>query len=201
MILQRVFHRLFGPDVIVAELFAPGTGDEESATGVLKTANGYEAFALFASPSVWKTEYRRFTRGTDEHCVDDAGRTIPCAAEPRSRKAATRYRDIKVITKSRVLSANVALRLERVWQQRVREALRQPTFSDYENTIGGLEHYYSARSGMRNWVTILGQNSDENTAPGRMAALARELRGFALGAVSETALTKTLITVERNRIR
>lgn len=196
VILQRVFHRIYGRDVVVAELFAPGDGNKESATGVLKMAKGYEAFALFASPSVWKTEYRRFLQGTEEHCVDDAGRTIPCPAKTRSKSAVTSYRDIRVIMKRRVLSADIAGRLEGVWQQRVQEALHRPTFSDYENTIGGLEHYYSVRSRNHNWATILGQNSDENTDPGRMAALARALRGYVLGVVSETELTKTLITVE-----
>lgn len=196
VILQRVFHRLYDPDVIVAELFAPGS-NEESATGVLKTAKGYAAFALFSSPSVWNTEYKRFLKGTEEHCVDDAGRTIPCPAEPRSKGAPKSYRDIKVIMKRRNLSAALAGRLAAVWQQKIRETLHRPRFSDYENFIGGLQHYYSVRLGNHNWVTILGQNSDENTDAGRMAALARALRGYALGVVSEGELTKVLITVER----
>jgi hypothetical protein len=197
VILQRVFHRLYGPDVVVAELFAPGTGNEESAAGVLKTANGYEAFALFSSPSVWKTEYRRFLQGTEEHCVDDAGKTIPCPGETRSKNAATSYRDINVIMKRRVLPVTVAGRLAGVWRQRVREAFHRPVFSDYENVIGGLKHYYSVQLRNHGWVTILGQTSDEETDAGRMAFLAKALRGYALGVVSETALTKVLIKVER----
>jgi hypothetical protein len=196
VILQRVFHRIYDPDVVVSELFAPGTGDEESATGVLKTGKGYEAFALFASPSVWETEYPRFLQGTEEHCVDDAGKTIPCPTQSRSKSAPRSYRGIKAIMKRRVLPADVAGRIERIWQQRVLEGLHQPTFSDYENLTGGLKHYYSVRSRNRNWVTVLGQNSDEKTDPGRMAALARELRGYAIGVVSGVELTKTLITVE-----
>jgi hypothetical protein len=197
VILQRVFHRIYDPDVVVSGLFAPGTGNEESAAGVLKTAKGYEALALFASPSVWKTEYRRFLQGTEEHCVDDAGKTIPCPAQTRSKNAPTSYRDIKVIMKRRALSADVAGRIERIWQHRVLEGFHQPTFSDHENMIGGFKHYYSVRLRNHNWVTVLGQNSDEKTDPGRMAALARELRGYAIGVVSEAGLRKILITVER----
>jgi hypothetical protein len=200
VILQKVFHRTYGPDVVVSELFAPGTGNEESGTGVLKAAKGYEAFALFASPSVWQTEYRRLLQGTEEHCVDDAGRTIPCPEPTQSKSAARSYRDIKVIMKRRVLSADIADRIERVWQEHVRKALPRPTFSDYENLISDFKHYYSVRSRNNNWVTILGQNSDENTEPGRMAALARELRGYALGVVSETELTKILVMAERTAV-
>jgi hypothetical protein len=196
VILQRVFHRIYGPDIIVAELFAPG-GNEESATGVLKTAKGYEAFALFSSPSVWQTEYRRFLKGIEEHCVDDAGKTIPCPPEPRSETALGSYRDIKVNSRKRVLSAAIAGRLAGVWHQKVREALHRPAFSDYENFKGGLQHYYSIRLGSHNWVTILGQNSDDDTDAGRIAALAKALRGYALGVVSEGELTKILLTIER----
>lgn len=197
VILRKVFHRIYGPDVVMAELFAPGTGKEESATGVLKTAKGYEAFALFSSPSVWQTEYRRLLRGTEERCVDDSGKTIPCPPEPRSKSAVTSYRDINVIVKRRVLSAAVADRLVGVWQQKVREALHRPGFSDYENMIGGFQHYYSARLRNHNWVTILGQPTAEDTDAGRMAALANALRGYALGVVSETSLTRMLITAEK----
>jgi hypothetical protein len=198
VILQRVFHRIRGPDIVVSELFAPGTGNEESATGVLKTAKGYEAFALFASPSVWETEYRRFLQGTEGHCVDDAGKTIPCPTQTRSKSAPRSYRGIKAIMKRRVLPPDLAGRIERIWQQRVFEGLHQPPFSDHENILGDFKHYYSVRSRNHNWVTVLGQNSDENTDPGRMAALARELRGYAIGVVSRIGLTKTLITVERS---
>jgi hypothetical protein len=196
IILQRVFHRVHDPDVVVSELFS-GTGDEESATGVLKTIKGHEASVLFASPSVWKTEYERLLQGTKEHCVDDAGKTIPCPSPTRSKSAPTSYRDIKVMMKRRVLSTDIAARIEGVWQERVRDALHRPTFSDYENLRSDFQHYYSVRSRNNNWVTILGQNSDENTDPGRMAALARALRGYALGVVSEAELKKSLLSVER----
>lgn len=197
VIVQKVVHRIYDSDVVVSELFT-GTGDEESATGVLKTAKGYEAFALFASPSVWQTEYSRFLQGTKEHCVDDAGKTIPCPSPARSKSTRRSYHDIKAIIKTRFLSAEVAGRIEGVWQRRVLEALRHPTFSKYENIIGGFEHYYSVRSKNHNWVTVLGQDSDENTDPGRMAALARALRGYALGVVSEIGLKKDLARAERN---
>jgi hypothetical protein len=128
VIVQKVFHRNCDSDVGVSELFT-GTGDEESATGVLTTGKGNEAFALFASPSVWQTEYSRFLRGTKEHCVDDAGKTIPCPSPVRSKSTPRSYHDIKAIIKTRFLSPEVAGRIERVWQRRVREALRHPTFS------------------------------------------------------------------------
>lgn len=200
VILQKVFHRIYGPDVTLAELFAPGTGAAESAAGVLTTVKGYEAFALFSSPSVWQTEYRRFLRGTEEHCVDDAGESIPCPGESRSKGAVKSYGDIKVIMKRRVLSAAVAGRLAGVWKQRVRKALQQPAFSEYENFRGGLKHYYSMRLRDGNWVTILGQSYDENSEAGRMAALARELRGYALGVVSEAELTRVLTRVEKTPV-
>lgn len=195
--VQKVFHRVYDPDCVFSELFT-GTGDEESATGVLTTGKGNEAFALFASPSVWETEYSRFLQGTKEHCVDDAGKTIPCPSPARSKSTRRSYHDIKAIIKIRFLSAEVAGRIERVWQRRVLEALRHPTFSKYENITGGFHHYYSVRSKNHDWVTVLGQDTDENSDPGRMAALARALRGYALGVVSEIGLKKSLTMVDRS---
>lgn len=197
VILRRVFHRLYDSDVVVAELFAVGSGDGESAVGVLRTAKGYRAFALFSCPGVWKTELPRFLRGMKETCVDDAGNEIQCPSESRPKAAPRNYHGIKVIMKTRLLSNDLAARIESAWQQRVREALRLPALTDDERGfVGGFKHYYSVRSSGHDWSTVLGQTGGENTDTERMATLANALRGYALGTDSEKAIRTALQPLE-----
>ena len=200
LILRRVFHRLYASDVVVAELFAVGSGDEESAGGVLKTAKGFTAFALFSSPSVWKTELPRLLRGIKEICVDDDGKEIQCPPETRPKTAPRGYHDIKVIMKTRPLSSDLAARIERVWQQRVRDALRLPALTDGERGfVGGFEHYYSVRSSGHDWSAVLGQTGGENTETEQMARLASSLKGYAAGTDSENALRAALKPLEKGK--
>lgn len=197
VILRRVFHRLYDSDVVVAELFAVGSGDGENGGGVLRTAKGYRAFALFSSPGVWKTELPRFLRGMKETCVNDAGNEIPCPPESRPKAAPRGYDGIKVTMKTRSLSDDLAARIENVWQRKVREALRLPALTDDERGfIGGFEHYYSVRSSGHSWSTVLGQTGGENTDTERMAALANAVKGYALGTDSEKALRTALKQLE-----
>lgn len=199
VILRKVFHRLYASDVIVAELFAVGSGDEENAGGVLKTAKGFTAFVLFSSPGVWDTELPRFLRGTKETCVDDDGKEIPCP-ETRPKTAPRSYHDIKVMMKTRPLTSDLAARIERVWQQRVREALRLPALTDAERGfVGGFKHYYSVRSTGHGWLTVLGQTGGENTDTEQMARLASSLKGYAGGNDSENALRTALMPLEKGK--
>jgi hypothetical protein len=197
VILRRVFHRLYDNDIVVAELFAVGSGDGESAAGVLKTAKGYRAFALFSSPGVWKTELPRFLRGMKDICVDDAGKEIQCPPESRPKTAPREYHRIKIIMKTRLLSTDLAARIESVWQQRVREALRLPALTDDERGfVGGFKRYYSVRLNGRDWSTVLGQTGGENTDTEGMATLANALTGYALGTDSEKTLRTALRPLE-----
>lgn len=193
VILRRVFHRLYDGDVVVAELFAVGSGDVENATGVLKTAKGYRVLALFSGPSVWNI----FEQGFEEHCIDETGKVIPCGPKARPKGAPRSYRDVKVVMKTRRLSNDLAARIVRVWQQRVREALRRPVLTDEERGyIGGSKHYYSVRLSGGNWSTVLGQTGGENTDTERMATLADAMRGYATGEDSENAITTALKPLE-----
>jgi hypothetical protein len=196
LILRRVFHRLYDADVVAAELFAVGGGSKESAVGVLKSNNGPQAFALFASASVWETDLPRLMRGITESCVDDAGKEIQCPPQNRP-KTGPEGKEIKVTMKTRSLPADLATRIQLVWKSKVNGALRLPPMTDKERGfVGGFTHYYSIRSSSHGWSTVLGQTGGEGTDTERMAALANVLKGYAGGRESEDALRKALAPLE-----
>jgi hypothetical protein len=84
VILRKVFKRIYGKDVVLSVLCVPSFVPEEAA-GILKTSQGYEAFALTPSSSTWSTEYHRFIKEADAH-----GKEIPFDPPRKQRRVSLR---------------------------------------------------------------------------------------------------------------
>jgi hypothetical protein len=201
VILRRVFHRTYDDDVTLAAICAIGTGAEEYATGILKISNGYRAFSLFPSASVWSTEYDRFMAGGKETCFDAAtNKEISCPPRKREKGLPKSYRGIKTEIKVRALPPDLAMRIGAVWQHRVQEAMQAPPLSDWERgALGGLVHYYFARSSNGDWVAVIGSKGDEKSDAAHMADLVIALQGYSVGAESASELRNALIIVEKKK--
>lgn len=197
VILQRVFHRIYEDDVVLSVLFAIGTGHEEFSAGIKASPRGFEAFSVSLSASVWSTEYERFMAGGKETCYDAAtNKQIPCPPPKREKGLPKSYRGIKTVMKTRRLPQDLAMRITKIWQLKVQEALNAPRLTEDERGLSSLSEYYSVRSNDHNWMTALATAYDKNSDAARISSLAGALQGYAMDAVSLKELLKASKDVE-----
>jgi len=203
-ILKHVFQRLDADDVVLSVLVVPSFSPEEAA-GVLKVDEGYKAFVLTPSASVWQTEYDRLVAPNVTR-LDAKGNELPKEtpnpAERKKHGLPDSYRDIRTRVKTRSLPPSVAERLSRIWQARVSEGLHTtPTpksEADAERTIvlDGTSYYFATRLPDSGLVIAEGRPADKGTLVWRLMDLAEALAGYAKDKSSLKTLEKRLRAVE-----
>jgi hypothetical protein len=201
VILRKVFKRIYGNDVVLSVLCVPSFVPEEAA-GILKTPQGYKAFALTPSASTWSTEYHRFIKEVDAH-----GKEIPFDQSKNTKKGLpTSYHGIKTRLQSRPLPADLAERIKQLWQAKLLEALRPPPETNEERkdkerviVLDGVSYYYAMSVQGHGLVTAEGQPANGNTTVWLMGEFSEALSAYAKGKASEEELKKPLNRVERKR--
>ena len=197
VILHKVFKRIYGDDVVLSVLCVPSFVPEEAA-GILKTRQGYEAFALTPSASTWSTEYHRFIQEVDAH-----GKAIPFNPANNLKKGLpTSYHGIKTHLQSRRLSPQLVESIKKLWQAKLLEALHPPPEAkDNERVIvlDGVSYYYSMPLGGHGLVTAEGKLVGQNTVVWLMGELSEALTAYAKGKASENDLKKALRRIETKK--
>ena len=197
VILRKVFKRIYGDDVVASVLCVPSFVPEEAA-GILKTPQGYKAFALTPSASTWSTEYHRFIKEVDAH-----GKEIPFNPAKNLKKGLpTSYHGIKTHLQSRRLSPQLAERIKQLWQAKLLEALHPPPEpKDNERVIvlDGVSYYYSMPLQGHGLVAAEGKLVDQNPAVWLMGEFSEALTAYAKGKASESDLKKALRRIETKK--
>jgi hypothetical protein len=203
VILRKVFKRAYDEDVVVTALFVPSFIPEQ-ACGILRSARGYEAFAIDPSASTWEVEYDRFIYGDPkikEECFDTKGNKIPCPKTPRKKGLPKSYRDIRTTIHNRPLSSDLADRIRQLWQAKLLEALHPPKQDDADRVImlDGASYQYSTRLPGHGLITASGILGDKGTVVRIMGDLADAIAGYAYGNRSEDYLKKALRRAEAKK--
>jgi hypothetical protein len=197
VILRKVFKRIYGNDVVLSVLCVPSFVPEE-AGGILKTRQGYEAFAIVPSASTWETEYHRFIKeaGPD-------GKEVPWYPSKNIKQGLpVSYRDIQTRIQTRPVSAELAERLKQLWQAKLLQALHPPPGPDESEryiVTDGVSYHYSILLQSHGLVTAEGQLILEKTPVWLMGELSEKLMDYAKGKVSEQELRNALRRVERKK--
>lgn len=196
--LRKVFSRIYRHDVVLSVICVPSFVPEEAA-GVLKTPSGYQVFAVTPSASVWSTEYHSmFSRRTDEHNREIRWKP----ADNIKEGLPVSYRDIKTRIQARPVSADLAGRIQQLWQAKLLESLNPPSGPDESEryiTLDGVSYQYSMLLQSRGRVTADGKLVLENTPVWLMGEFSEALAAFAKGKISEDVLRKQLRRVETKK--
>ena len=196
VILRKVFKRIYGDDVVLSVLCVPSFVPEEAA-GILKTAQGYKAFALIPSASTWSTEYHRFIKEVDAH-----GKAILFNPAANIKKGLpTSYYGIKTRLQTRPLSAELAARIKQLWDTKLLEALHAKPEPPDERVIvlDGVSYYYSMPLPGHGFVTAEGIPASQNTVAWVMGEFSEALSAYAKGQASEASLKKALNRAESKK--
>jgi hypothetical protein len=197
VILRKVFKRIYGKDVVLSVLCVPSFVPEE-AGGILKTAQGYQAFVIVPSASTWETEYHRFIKeaGPD-------GKEVPWHPSKNIKQGLpVSYRDIKTRIQARRVSAQLPERFKQLWQAKLLEAIHPPPGPDESEryiVTDGVTYHYSMPLQSYGLITAEGQLVLENTPVWLMGDLSEKLMDYARGKISEEKLQRALGRVERKK--
>jgi hypothetical protein len=212
-ILRDVFGRIYGEDVTFSVLVVPSF-TPEYAVGILKDDEGYKAFVIRPSVSVWQTEYDRLV-APDVTTLDSHGkempRETPDPAERKKRGLPDSYRDIKTTLHTRKLPRDLAERLGRVWQKSVAQSIEPtptpkprsgkppgPNEAEVERVImlDGTNYYFATRLPDHGLVIAEGAPVDKGTLVWGLGDLTEALVDYTKEELSLALLEKKLRRVE-----
>jgi hypothetical protein len=195
--LRKVFGRIYRDDVVLSVLCVPSFVPEE-ASGILKAPSGYQIFSVTLSASVWSTEYHSIIRSFDEH-----NREIRWNPANNIKEGLpVGYRDIKTRIQARPVSADLAERIQQLWQAKLLESLnppREPDESERYITTDGVRYQYSMLLQGHGRVTADGKLVLENTPVWLMGEFSEALSAYAKGKMSEDVLKKELRRVQTKK--
>jgi len=195
--LRKVFSRIYRDDVVLSVLCVPSFVPEEAA-GILKTPSGYQVFSVTPSASVWSTEYHSIIRSFDEHNREIRWKP----ADNIKEGLPVSYRDIKTRIQARPVSADLAERIQQLWQAKLLESLNPPPGPDESEryiTTDGVRYQYSMPLQGHGRVTADGKLVLENTPVWLMGEFSDALSAYAKGKISEDVLKKELRRVQTKK--